>query len=85
MLLSALITINVAALWLMGWDKARSREAGRRIPERVFWLLAISGGAAGIWLGMAVFRHKTQVFLFQIGIPCIVLAQLGLLAAFQTD
>lgn len=70
--------INAAAFWLMGWDKARSQESGRRIPERVFLLAALCLGAAGIWLGMAVFRHKTKTMLFQLGIPALFLANLAI-------
>lgn len=71
-ILFALATINGVAFSLMGWDKARALHAGRRIPERVFFLLAFASGAAGLWLGMVVFRHKTQTMSFQLVVPILV-------------
>ena len=32
------------------------------------------------WLGMYLFRHKTQHMKFKLGFPLIILLQLGLLA-----
>jgi uncharacterized membrane protein YsdA (DUF1294 family) len=44
---------------LMGNDKARAQDGSWRIPERVFFRLAIVGGAFGIVAGSSVFHHKT--------------------------
>ncbi len=56
--------------WLIGWsvatfaaygiDKAQARRDGWRIPELGLHGLALAGGAAGGWLGMAVFHHKIR-------------------------
>ena len=40
-------------------------------------LLALLGGSAGAWLGMQVFRHKTQHLKFKYGVPVIFLIQLA--------
>ena len=45
---------------LYGLDKALAKARGARVPETILNLLAIQGGFAGAWLGMAVFRHKTN-------------------------
>ena len=45
---------------LMGLDKRRAMEAGRRISERTFFTLALVGGAFGILLGSAAFHHKNR-------------------------
>jgi uncharacterized membrane protein YsdA (DUF1294 family) len=45
---------------LMGIDKHQAREAGRRIPERTLFTLALVGGTFGILLGSMVFHHKNR-------------------------
>jgi uncharacterized membrane protein YsdA (DUF1294 family) len=45
---------------LMGFDKHRARKVGWRIPERMFFTLALVGGTFGILLGSAAFHHKTR-------------------------
>lgn len=48
--------------------KAR-HEKVPRLPERNLLLLAIVGGGIGAWLGMEVFRHKTQHRSFRVVVP----------------
>ena len=60
-----LLIINVAAFLAYGLDKLLAKLKARhekvpRLPERNLLLLAIVGGGIGAWLGMEVFRHKTQ-------------------------
>lgn len=62
---------------IMGADKRRARKGARRVPEKRLFLLALLGGAAGGWLGMYVFRHKTRHWYFCFGFPLIALAQLA--------
>lgn len=45
---------------LCGIDKARAKSNAFRIPEKVFFYLALLGGGIGLWLGMMVFHHKTR-------------------------
>ena len=73
-----LIFMNLLAFLLMGLDKAKARRDRGRIPERTLFLSAILGGSIGAILGMQVFRHKTKHASFRIGMPCILIAQLGL-------
>lgn len=61
-----------------GRRAAGGRSARRRVPERVLFLIAALGGAAGAWLGMYLFRHKTRHWYFVLGIPAILAAQLAL-------
>jgi len=78
----------VPALWLlamslvlfcaMGIDKRRARRGGRRVPEARLFLLAALGGAAGGWLGIYAFRHKTRRPAFTLGFPLLALLQLAL-------
>ncbi len=73
-----LIFMNLLAFLLMGLDKEKARRNRWRIPEKTLFLSAILGGSIGAILGMQVFRHKTKHASFRIGMPCILIAQLGL-------
>lgn len=73
-----LIFMNLLAFLLMGLDKSKARRNQWRIPEKTLFLSAILGGSIGSILGMQVFRHKTKHASFRIGMPCILIAQLGL-------
>ena len=60
----------------MGSDKRRAILRAQRVPERVFLLLSVLGGAAGVLAGMVSFRHKTKHGKFALGVPAILLAQI---------
>jgi uncharacterized membrane protein YsdA (DUF1294 family) len=66
-----LAVINIAGFIMMGADKSKSRKRNRRVPERRLFLIAFSGGAAGIWIGMQLWRHKTKHETFFVGVPFI--------------
>jgi uncharacterized membrane protein YsdA (DUF1294 family) len=55
-----LLAWSLAAFVLYGLDKGLAKARGARVPEAILHLLAAVGGWAGAWLGMAVFRHKTN-------------------------
>jgi len=74
-----LFTINAAALLLMRVDKLLAKNHCRRIPEAVLFGTAVLGGSLGGTLGMFLFRHKTKHPLFFVGLPVLLLIQLGLL------
>lgn len=70
-----LAAVNLAAYLVMAYDKYRSKTAGRRIPEKVLFLLALLFGASGIYLGMqGPLYHKAAKPLFKYGIPLLILA-----------
>ena len=73
-----LTAANLAGLALMGWDKHCARRARRRVPEKVLFLAALLGGAAGCWAGMYLFRHKTRHWYFAVGMPLILACQVAL-------
>ena len=73
-----LIVLNLLAFLLMGLDKAKARRHRWRIPEKTLFLSAILGGSIGAIAGMQLFRHKTKHASFRIGMPCILIVQLGL-------
>ena len=73
-----LLVINVLALLAYGLDKLLAKlkvhaPQTRRIPEKTLLLLAALGGGIGAWLGMELFRHKTQHRSFRICVPLFTL------------
>ena len=76
--LLALLLINALGLLLMRIDKVKARRYRWRISEATLFTVALLGGSAGVLLGMYAFRHKTKHRRFTIGVPVILLAQLGL-------
>lgn len=73
------LAINTIAMGMMGLDKARARAGRYRIPEKTLLLTAVLGGAAGICLGMYLFRHKTRHPLFYLGVPAILGLQVAVI------
>ena len=55
-----LLAWSIAAFVLYGVDKGLAKARGARVPEAILNVLATMGGFAGAWLGMAVFRHKSN-------------------------
>lgn len=79
-----LIVINMATFYMYGLDK-RNAKAGKnrirgnsvrkRIPERVLLAAAALGGAAGAFIGMRVYHHKTKKSKFYITVPILLIIQ----------
>ena len=67
----------------MGNDKRKSKRNSFRTPESVLFLLALMGGSVGSILGMYIFRHKTKHWYFVVGMPLILIAQVGIVAAIK--
>ena len=77
-LLGYLAVMTVVTFAVCGWDKSAAKKQRRRVPEQELFLLSLLGGSVGMYLGMQTFRHKTQHWYFQYGIPAIILAQVAL-------
>ena len=73
-----LLAASVLDFSLMGADKRRAKAHRRRVPEKVFFWVAVLGGSPGAILGMWIFRHKTRHWYFKYGLPAILLVQLAL-------
>jgi uncharacterized membrane protein YsdA (DUF1294 family) len=59
-----LAAASLVTFVLYGWDKAKARANGWRVPEAVLHLLALAGGFLGGWFGRSLFHHKTQKISF---------------------
>lgn len=66
-----IVVMNVLGFTLMGFDKLKAKNKAWRVPEINFFIIALFGGALGVFLGMQTFRHKTRHFSFVFGIPVL--------------
>ena len=74
-----LAVINVVTFFMYGIDKWKAKNSKWRIRETALLGLAVLGGSIGAWLGMKVWRHKTQHKKFKYGVPAIIIVQLALI------
>lgn len=75
-----LFFINFIGVLIMKYDKTQSKWPGaRRIPEKTLLIISLVGGAAGVFMGMKMFRHKTRHAMFYIGVPLVLVAQATML------
>ncbi|MBO4654144.1 MAG: DUF1294 domain-containing protein [Bacteroidales bacterium] len=74
-----LMIINIITFFLYGVDKWKAQRSHWRIPESALLGMAAIGGSVGAWLGMQVWRHKTQHSIFRYGVPIILMVQVALL------
>ena len=72
-----LLAANVAAFLVFGIDKWKAVKGRWRIPEKTLLLFAAAGGSPGALAGMFVFHHKIRKQLFYLGVPLILLLQIG--------
>lgn len=72
-----LAAMSLILFIMMGVDKAKAKHGARRISERSLFLTAALGGGIGGILGMKVFRHKTQHTSFKLGMPALMVLNLG--------
>ena len=75
-----LLLINAVGFGVMLYDKYLAKNNLWRIPEKTLLGIAAFGGSVGCWLGMYTVRHKTKHLKFTIGIPVILVAQIGIAA-----
>lgn len=69
---------TLSTFLLCGYDKGIAGSGRTRVPERVFYGLALIGGSLGLLLGMKFFRHKTQKASFQFFLALVLAIQLSL-------
>ena len=76
-----LIIVNAVGFILMLSDKQKAKKGAWRIPEATLMGVAAIGGSLGAFAGMRLFRHKTKHPKFFIGIPVIIILQIGIAVA----
>lgn len=72
------LIINLIGFFTMWWDKRQAKRGGWRTPEKTLFMLTFLGGGFGTVFGMYRFRHKTKKLRFTIGLPTILLTEIGL-------
>ena len=78
---SYIAIINLCAFIAFGIDKLKARRGSWRTPEATLLTLAAIGGSLGAFLGMNVWRHKTQHKKFTIIIPLLIAIHIALFVA----
>lgn len=76
-LMTFLVVMNALGFVMMWIDKEKAINHRNRISEKTLMLIAAFGGAAGSWLGMESFRHKTKHIKFIVGVPVLLLVQVA--------
>lgn len=71
-----LSTVNVFTFAIFGWDKYKSINNGRRVPESTLLLISAFGGSFAMLLGQKILRHKTRKQPFKTYLLLIVLVQI---------
>ena len=74
------LMLNVIAFSLFGLDKQRAKRGLWRIRESVLLAVIWLMGGVGAWLGMRLFRHKTQKRRFVISANVASVLQMALMA-----
>jgi uncharacterized membrane protein YsdA (DUF1294 family) len=77
-----LAIINLCAFVAFGIDKLKARRGAWRTPESTLLLLAAIGGSFGSFLGMKVWRHKTQHKKFTILVPLLIAIHIAIISYF---
>lgn len=68
--------MNIVGFLTMGIDKSSAKRHELRISEKTLLTVAALGGAAGSWIGMEFFRHKTKHAKFTVLVPLFLAVQL---------
>jgi uncharacterized membrane protein YsdA (DUF1294 family) len=74
-----LTTVNIAGFAVCGADKRAAVRHRRRVRESTLLALALAFGAAGVYLAMLIFSHKTRKLKFAVLTPLCLLAQAALI------
>ncbi|MCX7614285.1 MAG: DUF1294 domain-containing protein [Clostridiales bacterium] len=74
--------ISLIGFCLSAADKFAAIKGRRRIREKSLFLVAFLGGAAGMYLSMLLFRHKTKHKRFMITLPVIIVIQFFFIIKF---
>lgn len=73
-----LLIVNAAGFLVMTLDKLFAKEKMWRIPERSLLGVAAMGGSIGVLAAMYTVRHKTKHAKFYLGVPLILICQIGI-------
>ncbi len=66
------LVLNIIAIILMKRDKQYAKEEKRRIRESTLLVVALAGGALGMYYAMYKYKHKTLHKKFTICVPLFI-------------
>ena len=78
-ILICLLIVNATGFLVMTLDKFFARNGLWRVPERTLLGIAAIGGSIGVLAAMYIVRHKTKHAKFFLGVPAILICQVGIL------
>lgn len=67
-----IVVVNLIAIFLMKKDKQYAKEGKRRIRELTLLIVALAGGALGMYYAMYKYKHKTLHKKFTILVPLFI-------------
>ena len=74
-----LLIVNATGFLVMTADKLFARQNLWRVPENSLLGIAAIGGSIGVLISMYAVRHKTKHPKFFLGVPAIIICQIGIL------
>lgn len=74
--------ISAVGFCLSAVDKFAAKKRTRRVREKNLFIVAFLGGAAGMYLSMLLFRHKTKHKRFMIILPIMIMIQAAIALKF---
>ena len=69
--------ISIVGFILPAVDKIKAQQGKWRISEKSLFIVSVLGGSVAMYISMRLFHHKTKHKRFMIGIPIIIVLQLG--------
>lgn len=74
-----LVIWNIIVFVIYGVDKFNAINNRWRVSEKELLLMALFMGGFGAFFGMQLFRHKTRHLKFTVGVPIMMLLNLGVI------
>ncbi len=77
-----LALVNLLAATLCAVDKQHARSRMTRVSEKTLFIVAAIGGSPTMYVSMRMLHHKTRKKRFMVGLPIMMVVQVGLIALF---
>ncbi|MCL2376335.1 MAG: DUF1294 domain-containing protein [Defluviitaleaceae bacterium] len=80
--MTEIIALGIFALWniitfaMYGADKGKAKKGRWRVSETALIACAFLMGGVGSFLGMRLFRHKTQHLKFKLLVPLAIIVNI---------
>jgi len=78
-LLGVILFWNLITFTIMKIDKRRAQKGKYRISEKKIMYYAFFFGASGAYMGLKVFKHKTQHKKFVYGLPILIIMNMAII------